>query len=140
MVTDWFAGKEISTAMGIFVNPWPFGIALSLVVLPSDAMGGGVSSAFLLTFALVMHGMLAIVLFCRAAPAPQVAPSSTQMLAVIVARPIWGLYNASVGMIFSFGPSMLDERGWFAATASTATSVVLWLLSISIPLGGFLAD
>src|SRR6201986_1378916 len=34
MVTDWFAGKEIATAMAIFVNSWPFGIALALVVLP----------------------------------------------------------------------------------------------------------
>ena len=31
MVTDWFAGREIATAMGIFVNSWPVGIALALV-------------------------------------------------------------------------------------------------------------
>ena len=28
MVTDWFAGKEIATAMAIFVNSWPVGLAL----------------------------------------------------------------------------------------------------------------
>ena len=26
MVLDWFAGREISTAMGIFINSWPIGI------------------------------------------------------------------------------------------------------------------
>jgi MFS family permease len=31
MVTDWFAGREIATAMGIFVNSWPVGIAIALV-------------------------------------------------------------------------------------------------------------
>jgi len=35
---------------------------------------------------------------------------------------------------------MLDERGWSMAAASTATSVVLWLVALSVPLGGFLAD
>ena len=35
MVTDWFAGKEIATAMAIFVNSWPAGVALSLLTLPS---------------------------------------------------------------------------------------------------------
>ena len=31
MVADWFAGKEIATAMAIFVNSWPAGVALSLL-------------------------------------------------------------------------------------------------------------
>ena len=35
LVTDWFAGKEIATAMAIFVNSWPAGIALCLFVLPA---------------------------------------------------------------------------------------------------------
>ena len=34
MLTDWFAGHEIATAMAIFVNSWPTGVAFSLVVLP----------------------------------------------------------------------------------------------------------
>src|SRR5580704_7429144 len=34
MVADWFAGKEIATAMAIFVGSWPTGIALSLLTLP----------------------------------------------------------------------------------------------------------
>ena len=35
MVADWFAGKEISTAMAAYVVSWPAGIALSLLTLPS---------------------------------------------------------------------------------------------------------
>ena len=34
MVTDWFAGKEIATAMAIFVNSWPAGVAIALLTLP----------------------------------------------------------------------------------------------------------
>ena len=31
MVADWFAGREIATAMAILVTSWPFGIALGLL-------------------------------------------------------------------------------------------------------------
>ncbi len=41
MVADWFSGKEIATAMAIFVNSWPAGIALSLLTLPLIGLGIG---------------------------------------------------------------------------------------------------
>src|SRR6202020_1914646 len=44
MVADWFAGQEIATAMAIFVNSWPAGIALSLVCLPLVATAFGVEA------------------------------------------------------------------------------------------------
>jgi predicted MFS family arabinose efflux permease len=43
-------------------------------------------------------------------------------------------------MIFSFGPSMLVERGWSIASAGSITSIVLWLATIFGPLGGLIAD
>ena len=60
MITDWFAGKEIATAMAIFVNSWPVGIAMALILLPPIAGSGGVSSGFLFTSALVALGMVAL--------------------------------------------------------------------------------
>lgn len=62
------------------------------------------------------------------------------LYAVIAAGLIWGLYNASLSMIFSFGSTVLAERGWSVTQASSATSVVLWLVALSVPLGGILAD
>ena len=47
MVTDWFAGKEIATAMAIFANAWPGGIALALMVLPPIGAQAGLSVALL---------------------------------------------------------------------------------------------
>jgi predicted MFS family arabinose efflux permease len=43
-------------------------------------------------------------------------------------------------VIFSFGPSLLVERGWSIASAGSTISVVLWLAVVSVPLGGFVAD
>ena len=37
MVTDWFAGREIVTAMSIFITSWPLGLALGLFSFPALA-------------------------------------------------------------------------------------------------------
>jgi hypothetical protein len=46
-------------------------------------------------------------------------------VAVIAAGLIWRLYNVGFAMIFSFGPSMLVERGWSIAAAGSVISIVL---------------
>jgi MFS family permease len=146
MVADWFAGKEIATAMAIFVNSWPAGIALSLLTLPLIGTAYGVGAVYLAVAALIV---LAFVLLAAAyqPPANSVTVAVTfarldrnAAIAVIAAGLIWGLYNAGFAMIFSFGPSMLVERGWSIAAAGSIISIVLWLAVISVPLGGFLAD
>ena len=53
---------------------------------------------------------------------------------------IYGLYNVSLVAIIGFGPLMLIERGWTIAAASSTTSAVLWLVALSLPFGGWLAD
>jgi MFS family permease len=62
------------------------------------------------------------------------------VIAVIAAALIWGLYNIGFATIFSFGPSMLVERGWSITAAGSAISIVLWLTVLSVASGGFLAD
>ena len=47
MVTDWFAGRDIVTAMAVFVASWPLGIALGMVSFPSLATGHGAASVML---------------------------------------------------------------------------------------------
>jgi MFS family permease len=154
MVTDWFAGKEIATAMAIFVNSWPAGIALCLFVLPALAAAQGITSALLLTTAFCALGFALLAALYRppaqtgpgatAAPVSRSAPASWPhppvIRAVVSAGFIWGLFNAAVGMVFGFGITMLVERGWSLAAAGSATSLVLWLVSASVPIGGFLAD
>jgi MFS family permease len=41
IVTDWLAGRELATALGCMLTPWPVGIALSLIVL--GALGAATS-------------------------------------------------------------------------------------------------
>lgn len=50
------------------------------------------------------------------------------------------LYNATLGIIFGFGPAMLVEHGGSASAARSTTIVALWFVAISVPLGGLIAD
>jgi MFS family permease len=146
MVADWFAGKEIATAMAIFVNSWPAGVALSLLTLPSIGIAYGVSAVYLAVAALIGFGIVLLALGYRtpansATNATASAPlGRNTAIAVVTAGLIWGLYNVGFAMIFSFGPSMLVEHGWSISAAGSIISIVLWLTVISVPLGGFLAD
>src|SRR4051794_16995884 len=58
MVTDWFTGREIATAMAVFVNSWPAGIAISLLTLPAIGTAYGVSAVYLSVSALIAVGIL----------------------------------------------------------------------------------
>jgi MFS family permease len=148
MVTDWFAGKEIATAMAIFVNSWPAGIALCLFLLPVIAAAKGVAAALLLTTAFCAFGfiLLAVLYTTPTQPGstatlPAVAwPRPPAIRAMVVAGTIWGLFNAALGMVFGFGTVLLVERGWSLAAAGSATSLILWIVSLSVPFGGVLAD
>ncbi|MGX7875472.1 MFS transporter [Mesorhizobium sp. ORM6] len=146
MVADWFTGREIATAMAIFVNSWPVGIAISLMLLPwiGARFGLHLVSLAVAGWILIGFGLMAFVY-----RAPEAAASlegergsltSETVYAVIAASSIWCLYNLGLSMIFSFGPSMLVERGWSMAAAGSTISIVLWLAALSVPLGGFLAD
>jgi MFS family permease len=146
MVQDWFTGREIATAMGIFVNSWPVGIAAALVVLPVVADAGGYAAAAMSVTGLAALGL---VLFLAGYRAPDIAGASgaprarlagAPLRGVLLGGAIWALFNAALGTVFGFGPAMLAERGWSLAEASSATSVVMWMVALSGPLGGVLAD
>ena len=145
MITDWFAGKEMATAMAIFVNSWPAGVALSLLSLPLIGTAYGLAAVHIFVAALIAIGAV-MAAFYRAPQSAIVGVASSArlsvqvMMAVVVAGLIWGLFNLGFAMIFSFGPTMLVERGYTIAQSGSVISIVLWLAVFSIPLGGFVAD
>jgi MFS family permease len=145
MMTDWFAGQEIATAMAIFVNSWPAGVGISLLTLPAIGTAHGASAVFLAVAALIAVGIVLIMLYRPPATAVAQAESAARLdksvlLASMAAGLIWGLFNVGFAMILSFGPSLLVERGWTITGAGSITSIVLWLSVISVALGGFAAD
>ncbi|QIE56316.1 MFS transporter [Pikeienuella piscinae] len=146
MVADWFAGREIGTAMGIFVNSWPVGIALALIILPLVAGAGGLLGALAVVTLTAIFGFGLFAALYRAPPSAAggrgaaALPRGAPLAAVFIAGSIWGLYNGAFSMIFSFGPALLTERGLTLAEASASISLILWLGVASVPVGGIIAD
>ena len=145
MVADWFAEREIATAMALFLNSWPFGIALALLALPPLGVAEGYKVVFLLAADLV--GAAALLLFfaykdrpIEAVSGPPPRMERSTILLVILAGSIWGLFNTAIAMIFSFGMSVLIEEGWAITSSGSVVSLVLWLTIFTVPLGGFAAD
>lgn len=146
MVTDWFAGREIATAMAVFVNSWPAGIALSLLTLPAIGISQGVVAVYLTVAALIGLGIGLLLAGYQRPPdtaamiVSSARPDRNALMAVIAAGLIWGLFNIGFAIVFSFGPTMLVEQGWTITAAGSAISIVLWLAVFSVPFGGLLAD
>jgi len=148
MVTDWFAGREIVTAMALFVSSWPVGIGLGLLLLPILAT---TLSAMLALFATALVSALALILvlavyrppaggFVRTAATFRIALSGHEWWASTFAGMVWALLNVGYILVLAFGPSFLVGRGMTLSTAGAITSAVTWAILLSLPLGGYLAE
>jgi len=150
MVADWFANAEIAGAMAVFVNCWPAGIIVALFSLPTVAATWGSHGAFVVSTAIVACGLALFLGFYGAMRSDAVAangmakPRVTMprgiIVSLIAAGLIWGFYNVASTITFSFGVTLLTERGYSAASAASTVTLVLFLSMVSVPLGGFLAD
>ena len=146
LVVDWFAGREIATAMAIYVTSWPVGIALALIVLPSVAALGGLVAALAVPAAFAGACLVLALIAWHAPPAATVAASASawprgRRLAMLgAAATIWALYNTAIILVFGFSPALLTERGHSLIAASAMTSIVLRLAAVTVPLGGIIAD
>ena len=144
MVADSFRDGDLALALSIFLNSWPLGIALSLVVLPPTAAQFGLTAAILgVAILAALFGIL-LPRFYRANSAGGPALSGwlgrRDLSLALSSGMVWGGFNAGVGVVFSFGTALLTDTGLTAEAASRQTSLVLWALALAAPLGGWLAD
>jgi MFS family permease len=146
IVIDWFQGKEIATAMAIFLTGYPAGIAIALVALGTLATPAGWSHAFLTTGALAFAALIAFAVSYRpakaqaAGPSIAVRPSAGEIGMVCLAGAIWALYNAAYIMIVSLVPLFLHSTGLAPARAASVVGIGMWVAIIAGPLGGVLSD
>lgn len=145
MVVDWFAGREIATAMAIFINSWPVGIALALLLLPALAVSGGLPAAWWGVNLIIVIGLLTFVFLYRAPSVQATASGRIQfgklpVYPLVLAGLIWAFYNTALAMVFSFSPALLNEMGWTLEGAGSITSTFMIVFSIAVPFGGMLAD
>src|SRR6185436_16256233 len=97
MVADWFVGKELATAMAIFFNSWPVGIAMTLLVLPQIGVAYDAATVNLAVAGFVAVGLAVLAIAYRAPSASTgVAGASGRLtfqaaMGVVCAGAIWGL-------------------------------------------------
>ena len=145
LLVDWFQGREIGTAMGVFIASWPAGIALALLILPFLAAKGGLAIAGWFVVSVVALALVLFVALYRVPPGAAEGPSEVQatafpVYALFLAAGVWAFYNAALAMVFAFGPIMLGERGLDIVTASAITSVFIAGVGFAVPVGGILSD
>ncbi len=150
MVTDWFADREIVTAMGVMLASWPFGIALGLVAEAPLAVQAGWQAVIWATVLLCGAVLIAVVALYRSPPAIA-APLGRSadgrgglrlrdVFPVVAAGAIWGVFNVGLVIFFSFTPALLTEQGLSLVAAGTLVSLGLWASIPALPLGGWLAE
>ena len=145
MLVDWFAGREIATAMAIFVNSWPIGIAFALLVLPQSAEIAGLTAAWWVVVGMTGASLAIFLALYRPPPGLKDAQAGvivTRLPAypLILAGLIWALYNTALAMVFSFGPALFLQKGWETASAAGVISAFMVAFSVAVPFGGVVAD
>ena len=148
MVADWFAGREMAAAMGMLTMSWPAGIAISQVT------HGGIGEAFgwqtaIWTATAYGAAMAALVWlsYRRPAHAAEASQAKGEMRLTrrewkltAAAALCWAGFNAGYAVYLAFAPLVLIVRGVDPVTANETASIASWLMMLSLPLGGILAD
>lgn len=150
IVTDWFAGRELATALGVMLATWPLGIALGLVTLGALAAATVWRTAILATvlFAAVAFTLMLFLYREPPAKAPDRSRAASRWWTMtgretaltVVGGVAWAALNAAFVLILSFGPKLLMERGMAPTQANLVVSWGSFLSIATVPLGGALLD
>lgn len=147
MVTDWFAGNELATAMGILVMSWPFGIAMGQIGHLWIAANFDWRAAFLVAAVYCAAGAIAVFVLYRppahAKQAQTVGPiglARTELVLTLLAATVWGLFNAGYIVYLSFAPRVLMAGGYGETQAASVISIASWAMIFSGAICGQIAD
>ena len=149
MVADWFAGREMATAMAVTLTSWPVGMGVAQATLGSIGTASGWRTAIHVTAGVALFGLALMLLLYRDPPrvAPAaVRPASLRLLRrreatlAVIAGFSWGCFNASLIVLLAFGPALLFARGVPLGEANATLSTAILITLVSVPAGGLLAD
>lgn len=147
MVADWFAGKELATAMAVLVMSWPFGIAVGQLAFPSLAAAHGWRATFELAAGYCIAAAVLVLLAYRPPARHAEPPRDTarglprnELALTLIASIVWALFNAGYVVYLSFAPQLLVSTGYAAGPASAIVSVTSWILIFSGALWAQIAD
>jgi MFS family permease len=149
MITDWFTGGRIVTAMSVAISSWPLGIAIALLTLGPLGEAVGLQAAFALPVAVCAAALVLVAAVYKPPPGAEAGGAAGRIFGSLSRREFWGavlagavwcFFNVAFILPLSFGPEFLTARGMTLAAAGAVTSLVSWLVIPALPLGGWLAE
>ena len=147
MVTDWFTGKELATAMAVLVMSWPFGIAIGQIGYVWLAELFNWRIPFLLASIYCALGAVGVWVIYQA---PRTSDNSIQstswglprseLVLTLFASGVWALFNAAYIVYLSFATRILMDGGYGSVGAAATVSIASWVFLFSGILCGQLVD
>ncbi len=148
MITDWFAGKEIVTAMSILIASWPLGIGAALALFPLVAAVWSWQAVMLLAAAFALACLVLVAAFYRDVPdAPPAAGGAfsirltrREWMLAIVAGAMWAVFNVGFILLVNFAPELFTRSGYSPQSAGSIVSLLGWGTIPLVPLAGFAVE
>jgi MFS family permease len=150
LLAQWFAGREMGTAMGIFNTAVPLGTILSLNFLSLLAQNLGWRASAWISAAVPLIGLVVFIFLFASAPgtSQRMRPKGESFLQSIRLAGIsiwivgiaWILFNAAASSMFTFTPEFLQGSGLTIASAGFVTSAVMWPAILLSPVVGYVID
>jgi MFS family permease len=150
ILAQWFAGREMGIAMGIFSTGLPVGTILSLNFLSAIGESLGWRTSVWTSIALPLVALVVFLLLFT--PAPRESGGTPNQSvgffrgirlaggSIWIVGVTWMMFNAAVISLFTFTPDFLKASGSSVASAGFVTSAVMWPAVILGPAIGYLID
>jgi MFS family permease len=147
MVSDWFEGEEIATALGVLVSSWPLGIAIALLAVPPLAAGSWPAGMWMAAGLSCVAFLIVLAVYQPPSGLPLAAParlsfdlSAHEAALAVLSGLVWAFYNMGLILLLTFGPAWLISTGANASHAGAVISIASWIVLPAIPIGAFLAE
>lgn len=149
VVTDWFVGKEIATAMATIASSFGLGVGIAIALLPWMASASSWSVAILANalIAVIALGLLLAIYRDkhRGEDGVRERPklwslSRAEFVLSTIAGSGRGLFSTGYIVFMSFLPLLLNAQGMPIEEAGLLTSLAATVSIASVPLGGYLSD
>ncbi|MCL5962510.1 MAG: MFS transporter [Chloroflexi bacterium] len=151
MITQWFRGRDLGLAMGLYSSGFPIATILSLTLLGDLAYSGGWPVAVLVGAVVCVAGMLALFLLHHPSPTRPAAAGPIPAQAIWkktfdIGLPswlvgiIWLLFNAATLSFITFGPVYFTAKGYDPSLAGLMSSILMFGSPVLGPIVGYLLD
>jgi predicted MFS family arabinose efflux permease len=149
LVAQWFAGRQLGIAMGLFSTAIPLGTILSLNVLSNLSDNLGWRTSVGLAAIPSALALLAFILLVKPAPHlnVKISPSVGVFkdlkqigMSIWLVGAIWMMFNAAMVSLITFTPDLLQSGGFNISSAGLLTSLVMCPTLLLSPLVGLTID